>query len=67
MLPKINDYSRSFGDIEVIKKSIDENYEITDKYIGIIQTKQQYQETKNFTDTYLELKQDYFRQRQLRG
>ncbi len=59
-----NDYIRSFGDIEVIKKSIDENYEITDKYIGIIQTQQKYQETKNFTDSYLKLKQNYFRQRQ---
>ena len=33
---KTDDYIRSFGDIEVIKKSIDENYEITDKYIGIL-------------------------------
>ena len=60
---KTDDYIRSFGDIEVIKKSIDENYEITDKYIGIIQTKEKYQETKNFTDSYFKLKQDYFRQR----
>ena len=60
---EIIDYIRSFGDIEVIKKSIDENYEITDKYIGIIQTKEKYQETKNFTDSYFKLKQDYFRQR----
>ncbi|MGK7884931.1 MAG: AAA family ATPase [Crocosphaera sp.] len=59
-----NDYIRSFGEIEVIKKSIDENYEITDKYIGTIQSQQQYKETKNFTDSYLELKKDYFIQRQ---
>ncbi|MDJ0599973.1 MAG: AAA family ATPase [Crocosphaera sp.] len=59
-----NDYIRSFGNIEVIKKSIDENYERTEQYIGIAQTEKQYQETKNFTDRYFELKQDYFKQRQ---
>ncbi len=61
---KTNDYIRSFGEIEIIKKSIDENYERTEKYIGIAQTKKQYQETKNFTNRYCELKQDYFKQRQ---
>ncbi len=59
-----NDYIRSFGEIEVIKKSIDENYERTKKYISIAQTEKQYQETKNFTDRYFEQKQDYFKKRQ---
>ncbi|EAZ90978.1 bifunctional aminoglycoside phosphotransferase/ATP-binding protein [Crocosphaera chwakensis] len=59
-----NDYIRGFGDIEVIKKSIDENYERTEKYIGIAQTEKQYKETKQFTDRYFELKQSYFKQRQ---
>ncbi|WP_107668462.1 AAA family ATPase [Cyanothece sp. BG0011] len=61
---KTNDYIRSFGNIEVIKKSIDENYERTEKYIGIAQSKQQYEETKEFTDRYFQLKQKYFKQRQ---
>ena len=61
---KINDYIRSFGDIEVIKKSIDENYERTEKYIGIVQNETQYQETKDFTDHYFEQQQNYFKQRQ---
>ncbi|MDJ0660457.1 MAG: AAA family ATPase [Crocosphaera sp.] len=61
---KTNNYINSFGNIEVIKQSIDENYERTEKYIGIAQTQQQYQETKDFTDHYFEQKRDYFKQRQ---
>ncbi|MDJ0842620.1 AAA family ATPase [Crocosphaera sp.] len=61
---KTNEYIRSFGKIEVIKQSIDENYERTEKYISIAQTQQQYQETKDFTDHYFEQKQNYFIQRQ---
>ncbi|MEA5534739.1 AAA family ATPase [Crocosphaera sp. XPORK-15E] len=60
---KTNDYIRSFGDIEVIKKSIDENYQRTEKYIGIAQTKQQYQETKQFTDNYFLSNKELFEQR----
>ncbi|MDJ0509162.1 MAG: AAA family ATPase [Crocosphaera sp.] len=59
-----NDYIRSFGNIEVIKQSIDENYERTEKYINIAQTKQQYNETKAFTDNYFKLKQEHFKKRQ---
>ncbi|MEL4895860.1 bifunctional aminoglycoside phosphotransferase/ATP-binding protein [Crocosphaera sp. Alani8] len=61
---KIDDYIKSFGDIEVIKQSIDENYKITEKYIGNVQTEKQYQETRKFTDNYFEKKQEYFKQRQ---
>jgi aminoglycoside phosphotransferase family enzyme/predicted kinase len=61
---KTNDYIHSFGDIEVIKKSIDENYQRTEKYIGIAQTQQQYEQTKQFTDNYFKLKQSVFKQRQ---
>ncbi|MGK7939453.1 MAG: AAA family ATPase [Crocosphaera sp.] len=61
---RTDDYIRSFGDIEVIKKSIDENYERTEKYINIAQTQQQYNETKEFTDNYFQLKQEQFKQRQ---
>ncbi|MGB5595170.1 MAG: AAA family ATPase [Crocosphaera sp.] len=61
---KTNDYIRSFGDVEIIKKSLDENYQSTEKYIGIAQTEQQYQETKEFTDNYFQLKKAEFKQRQ---
>ncbi|MEA5509497.1 AAA family ATPase [Crocosphaera sp. UHCC 0190] len=60
---KTNDYIRSFGDIEIIKKSIDENYQRTEKYIGIAQSKQQYQETKQFTDRYFSANKKLFENR----
>ncbi len=59
-----NDYILSFGEVSQIKKAIDENYEQTDQYIGWLQTQQQYDETKAFTDQYLTEKQPYFKQRQ---
>ena len=60
---KTNDYIRRFGDIEVIKKSIDENYQRTQRYIGIVQTQKQYDETKQFTDDYFTSRKEIFEQR----
>ena len=51
-----NDYINEFGRVEIIRESIESNYEVTQKYIGIAQTQQQYQETKQFTDDFLENK-----------
>lgn len=48
-----NDYIRSFGKVNKIREAIEENYLQTKKYIGVAQTQQQYQETKQFTDTFL--------------
>lgn len=59
-----NDRIRLFGNIEKIKEAIDENYEQTKKYIGIAQTQQQYDETKQFTDRFLHEKANLFQQRQ---
>lgn len=59
-----NDYIRSFGEVEKIKAAIDENYNQSQKYIGIAQTQKQYQETKQFTDTFFSEKKDLFKQRQ---
>jgi uncharacterized protein len=59
-----NEYIRSFGEIEKIKSAIDENYDQTEKYIGIAQTQQQYDETRKFTDTFLIDKKALFKQRQ---
>jgi aminoglycoside phosphotransferase family enzyme/predicted kinase len=58
-----NDYIKSFGKVEVIKKSIDNNYQATQKYIGIAQTLEQYQETQQFTDNFLIQKQAIFESR----
>jgi aminoglycoside phosphotransferase family enzyme/predicted kinase len=59
-----NEYISHFGNIEKIKEAIDENYEHTQKYIGIAQTQQQYEETKQFTACFLSEKANLFQQRQ---
>ncbi|MGK7874297.1 MAG: AAA family ATPase [Xenococcaceae cyanobacterium] len=58
-----NDYIRSFGEINKIRESIDENYRQTEKYIGVVQNQQQYEQTKHFTDTYFEAKKELFESR----
>lgn len=49
-----NDYIANFGNIEQIKKAIDDNYKQTAKYIGIVQSQEQYRGTKEFTDSFLQ-------------
>ncbi len=61
-----NNYIKSFGTIEVIKKSIDDNYQATQKYIGIAQNLEQYQQTRQFTDNFLIEKQAIFETRCLK-
>jgi uncharacterized protein len=58
-----NDYILSFGKVEQLRKSIDENYQQTMKYIGIAQTQEHYDETKHFTDTFFSTKQDICQER----
>ncbi len=48
-----NRYISSFGSIERIRQSIDDNYQQTEKYIGLAQTQQQFTETKAYTDRFL--------------
>jgi uncharacterized protein len=48
-----NRYISSFGSIERIKQSIDDNYLQTEKYIGRAQTQQQFTETTAYTDRFL--------------
>jgi aminoglycoside phosphotransferase family enzyme/predicted kinase len=59
-----NDYIRSFGEVEKIAIAIAENYQQTEQYIGIAQTQKQYDETKQFTDDFLEEKRNLFKNRQ---
>ncbi|GBF81811.1 AAA family ATPase [Aphanothece sacrum] len=61
---KTNSYISSFGEIPMLKKSIEDNYHCTKPYIGIAQTQQQYQKTKEFTDRFLSDKPDIFKNRQ---
>ena len=60
---KTNDYIRSFGEIDRIRQSIDENYQQTEKYIGLAQTQQHYQETKAFTDNFFLHNEELFNNR----
>jgi uncharacterized protein len=48
-----NRYISSFGSIDRIKQSIDDNYLQTKKYIGRAQTQQQFTETTAYTDRFL--------------
>ncbi len=48
-----NEYIQSFGTIERIKESIDDNYRQTEKYIDRAQMQQQFTETKAYTDRFL--------------
>jgi uncharacterized protein len=48
-----NRYISSYGSIERIKQSIDDNYLQTEKYIDLVQTQQQFTETKAYTDRFL--------------
>jgi uncharacterized protein len=58
-----NEYIQSFGTIERIKESIDDNYRHTEKYIGRAQTPQQFTETKAYTDRFLTEHSELFRDR----
>ncbi|PSB52739.1 AAA family ATPase [Chamaesiphon polymorphus] len=50
---RTDEYISSFGQIDRIKVSIDDNYRQTEKYIGRAQTQQQFAETKAYTDRFL--------------
>jgi uncharacterized protein len=50
---RTDEYISSFGQIDRIKASIDNNYRQTEKYIGRAQTQQQFTENKAYTDRFL--------------
>jgi uncharacterized protein len=47
-------YIGSFGEVSQVRQSIEDNYRQTEKYIGIAQTQQYYNETKAFTDGFFD-------------
>ncbi|MCU0547546.1 MAG: AAA family ATPase [Oscillatoriaceae cyanobacterium Prado104] len=47
-----NEYIRSFGEVSQIRSAIDNNYQISVKYIGGLQTQAQYNATKQYTDSF---------------
>jgi uncharacterized protein len=52
-LVRTDEYISSFGKIDRLKISIDDNYRQTEKYIGRAQTERQYIETRAYTDRFL--------------
>ena len=58
-----NSYIRTFGEVSQIRTAIDNNYLISQKYIGGPQTQIQYQETKDYTDAFFVENQELFNQR----
>ncbi len=58
-----NDYIRSFGTIPKIRAAFDENYQQTQKYIGVVQTKEQLAATQAYTDRFFAQRQDLFQER----
>jgi aminoglycoside phosphotransferase family enzyme/predicted kinase len=59
-----NEYIKNFGTIENINHSIQDNYRHTEKYVGIIQDPDKFNQIKQFTDHFLIQKQTTFQQRQ---
>jgi len=51
---KTNEYIREFGNPAKIKEGINNNYQQTKQYIGIAQTKTQFQQTQAFTDDFFQ-------------
>ncbi len=58
-----NDYIKSFGEVPQVRNAIDENYEQTVKYIGGPQTKDQFEETKAYTDRFFAEHPELFKSR----
>ena len=58
-----NSYIRTFGEVSQIRTAIDNNYLVSQRYIGGPQTQTQYQETKDYTDAFFAENQELFNQR----
>jgi len=52
-----------WGELAQIRHSIDGNYQKTQKYIGCCQTQEQYEQTKQYTDSFFETYQAVFQSR----
>lgn len=58
-----SDYIRSFGKVEQVREAIDQNYEQTEKYIGIAQTQAQFDGCRDYTDRLFAEHADWFDRR----
>ena len=64
-----NDYISSFGTVAKINAAFEENYQQSQKYIGVVQTQEQFEDTKAYTDTFFtqtELLKDRVKQQKIK-
>jgi len=62
-IAQTDDFIKSFAKPERVKQDTDENFEQTEKYIGITLPKDIYEEVKNKTNDFFKTKEDIFHQR----
>ena len=62
-----SDRISSFGRVNKIRAAFTQNYQQSQKYIGTVQTKEQFEATKAYTDTFFDRKQDLFKARVSNG
>jgi len=62
-----NEYITSFGSLEMLKRVVDSNYEATESYTKDWGLAKEFQEIREFTDTYLTQHRDWFIERQNLG
>jgi uncharacterized protein len=60
-----NEHISSFGTADQVRLAFDENYEQTEKYIGIAQTQEQFNETKQKSDDFFASQQEVLKNRQI--
>ncbi len=58
-----NNYISSFGTVDHIRAAFEENYRQSQKYIGVVQTKEQFEATKAYTDFFFTEREDLLQQR----
>ena len=58
-----NDYISSFGTVAEISAAFEENYQQSQKYIGVVQTREQYEATKAYSDDFFNHKAELLRNR----
>ena len=60
---KTSEYISSYGTAERIRTAFDENYLQSFKYIGVVQTQEQYEATKAYSDRFFSKRQELFENR----
>ena len=58
-----NDYICTFGEVAKIRQAINNNYQLSENYIGGPQTQKQYEETRQFTELFFAEKPELFTSR----